>query len=254
MTDRPHDDSRSTPPSGRGHETTTPPTGYDPALIDETTNTRREPQKRHSLVREIVETALLALLIFFLVRTFVLNFKVDGRSMLPTFEDGEMLLVNRNSYRELDAWDFVDWIPGVDERNSDPLIDFGEPHRGDVVVFTPPAPGEDKPYIKRVIGLPGDEVEVREDAVYVNGTPLDEAYTGGRDNVCHPGWEYCGGGTVTVPEGMVFVMGDNRTNSEDSRYFGPVPEENIIGRAWIVYWPATAWGTVDHPDYPDLGS
>jgi signal peptidase I len=204
-------------------------------------------------LREIIETALLALLIFVLVRTFVLNFKVDGRSMLPTFENGEMLLVNRNAYRAIDAWDFIDWVPGVDERNTTPILDLGEPERGDIIVFTPPAPGEDKPYIKRVIGVPGDTIEIGADArVHVNGTPIEEDYIRSDGTVCPTGAEYCG--PLTVPEGSVYVMGDNRNNSEDSRYFGVVPEENIIGKAWVVYWPSDVWGPVEHPDYPELAS
>lgn len=214
------------------------------------------PKQKPSGLREIIETALLALLIFLLVRTFVLNFKVDGRSMMPTFENGEMLLVNRNAYRSLDAWDFIDWIPGMDDRNTATIIDFGDPVRGDVVVFTPPPPGEDKPYIKRVIGLPGDEVEVHDNNVYVNGAKLDEEYVDGKYSTCPAGedpWQYCGQGVVIqVPEDHVYVMGDNRTNSQDSRYFGPVPEENIIGKAWVVYWPLDVFGTVPHASYPEL--
>ena len=253
MTDRQPFESGTDTAIGTGHHTSVLAQHPDQeATLSQPLAT--ETRKKPSMLREIIETALLALIIFVLVRTVVLNFKVDGRSMLPTFENGEMLLVNRNSYRELDAWDFVDWIPGVDERNSSPIIDFGEPSRGDVVVFTPPEPGEDKPYIKRVIGIPGDQIEVRDEGVYVNGTRLDEPYTGGRENTCGVGWQYCNGVVVTVPDGSVFVMGDNRTNSEDSRYFGPVPEENIIGRAWIVYWPSDAWGPVEHPDYPELAS
>jgi signal peptidase I len=188
------------------------------------------PRRATSTLREIIETALLALLIFVLVRTFVLNFKVDGRSMLPTFENGEMLLVNRNAYRAIDAWDFID-----------------------IIVFTPPAPGEDKPYIKRVIGVPGDTIEIGADArVHVNGTPIEEDYIRSDGTVCPTGAEYCG--PLTVPEGSVYVMGDNRNNSEDSRYFGVVPEENIIGKAWVVYWPSDVWGPVEHPDYPELAS
>lgn len=251
MTDRQPFESGTDTTTGPGHHTSvlTPHPDQDPILGQPpTTQTRKKP----SMLREIIETALLALIIFVLVRTVVLNFKVDGRSMLPTFENSEMLLVNRNSYRALDAWDFVDWIPGVDERNTTPILDFGEPKRGDVVVFTPPAPGEDKPYIKRVIGVPGDQIEVRDEGVYVNGTRLEEDYIGGRESVCPMGWEYCG--PITVPDGMVYVMGDNRTNSEDSRYFGPVPETNIIGKAWIVYWPVDAFGPVEHPEYPELGS
>lgn len=211
------------------------------------------PKTKRSALREIIETALLALLIFVVVRTFVLNFKVDGRSMMPTFENGEMLLVNRNAYRSLDAWDFIDWVPGMDERNTATIVDFGDPKRGDVVVLTPPEPGEDKPYIKRVIGLPGDEVVVHEDGVFINDSQLIENYVDSK-NRCDTGWQYCDGVPVTVPEGNVFVMGDNRSNSEDSRYFGVVPQENIIGKAWVVYWPDDAWGVVDHKEYPELES
>lgn len=251
MTHRPPYEPGTDTTTGPGHQTTilAPQPDQDDILTQQpATETRKKP----SALREIIETALLALIIFVLVRAVVLNFKVDGRSMLPTFENGEMLLVNRNAYGTLDSWDFVDWIPGVDERQGFTFIDFGEPDRGDVIVFTPPAPGEDKPYIKRVIGVPGDEIEVRDQGVYVNGTRLEEEYIGGRESVCPLGWQFCG--PITVQEGTVFVMGDNRTNSEDSRYFGPVPDENIIGKAWIVYWPSDAWGPVEHPEYPELAS
>jgi signal peptidase I len=208
--------------------------------------------KQTSLIREVIETAILALFIFVAVRSVVLNFKVDGLSMMPSFENGEMLLVNRNSYRSVDAWDFVDWLPLVDEHeDAEPLITFGEPSRGDVVVFTPPSPGQDKPYIKRVIGLPGDTVEIRDDGVSVNDTLINEPYLEGATTSCRSGGaSYCG--PLTVPEDSIFVLGDNRNNSEDSRFFGPVPESNIIGKAWITYWPADVIGVVPHYEYPKL--
>lgn len=240
-------------PIDPGAEAHTGPASSAPAYTVTADEAPARDVKKTSMLREIIETALLALLIFVLVRTFVLNFKVDGRSMQPSFENGEMLLVNRNAYGALDSWDFIDWLPFVDEREGFTIIDFGEPERGDVVVFTPPAPGDDKPYIKRVIGLPGDTVEVREEQVFVNGQVLDEEYTGGKPSVCQTNWEYCNT-PVVVPKGSVFVMGDNRNNSEDSRYFGPVSDERIIGKAWIVYWPSDAWGIVDHEDYPELAS
>lgn len=210
--------------------------------------------KKPSMIREIIETALLALLIFVAVRAVVLNFKVDGQSMEPSFSNGEMLLVNRNAYLTVGAWDFVDWLPFVDERDEeDPFFTLGEPERGDVIVFTPPAPGQDKPYIKRIIGLPGDTIEVRDSGVYVNGTRLDEPYLEGRDSRCNPvSSQFCG--PFTVPEGSVYAMGDNRNNSEDSRFFGPVPEDNIIGKSWLVYWPFEAWGDVPHWAYPELNA
>lgn len=227
-----------------------PSTGTLPT-DDQATATTSPPKKKTSLTREIIETALLALFIFVAVRAVVLNFKVDGLSMEPSFENGEMLLVNRNAYRAIDGWDFIDWVPGVDERNSDPFFDFGEPERGDVLVFRPLPPGQDKPYIKRAIGLPGDTVSIRDNGVFVNGVELSEPYLEGATTTCRTGKpEYCS--EFVVPEGTVFVLGDNRNNSEDSRYFGPVPEDRIIGKAWLTYFPLAMFGTVPHHDYPEL--
>src|SRR5690554_1274830 len=141
------------------------------------TQPRSTEKKKSGAVREILETAILAILIFVLVRSVVLNFKVEGSSMLPTMNNGEMILVNRNAYREFNLGDLVDWIPGVPEQDWITFFDWGEPQRGDVVVFTPPEPGDQKPYIKRVIGLPGDHIQITEDlAVRVNGIEIDEPY------------------------------------------------------------------------------
>lgn len=229
----------------------------DPSAPDDSTSASEstgKQDKQTSLLREIIETALLALLIFVAVRAVVLNFKVDGLSMEPNFKDGEMLLVNRNAYGSPALWDLVDWMPFVDEReDADPIFDFGDPERGDVVVFKPLPPGQDKPYIKRVIGLPGDTIDIHDDNVFVNGTRLDEPYLEGRPTSarsCKP--EYCDG--YVVPEGQVFVLGDNRNNSEDSRYFGAVPDSRIIGKAWLTYWPVDLFGTVPHHDYPELAA
>lgn len=209
-------------------------------------------KKKSGAFREIVETAILAILIFVLVRSVVLNFKVEGSSMLPTMNNGEMILVNRNAYREFNIGDLVDWIPGVPEQNWFTIVDWGEPQRGDVVVFTPPEPGDQKPYIKRVIGLPGDHIQITEDlAVRVNGIEIDEPYIGDYRNECVrvTNFPYC---DLTVPEGHYFVMGDHRNNSQDSRYFSVVEEDRIIGKAWLIYWPLDSFGTVNHPDYEEL--
>jgi signal peptidase I len=183
-------------------------------------------------VREIVETLLLAALIFFLVRLVVLNFRVDGESMLPNLDDGQMLLVNRNAY------EFI-------EINGDRFYPFDPPERGDVVVFNPPT-NSDKPYIKRIIGLPGEEVTFADGRVYVNGELLDEDYIDDRTR-CGPR-DQC---DVIVPEDSVFVLGDHRSNSSDSRVFGPVPVENVVGKAWLSYWPANDIGFVPHESYVD---
>lgn len=203
-------------------------------------------------IREIVETMLLAALIFFGVRLLVLNFKVDGSSMQPNLQNNELLLVNRNAYEDIDLNDWLNKVPFVDRDGSWVVYEFDPPERGDIVVFNPPN-GDSKPYIKRVIAEAGETVEVRDGNVYINGIEMDEAYikdgvtdcgtTNGQPDACDP---------VVVPEGSVYVLGDNRRNSTDSRVFGPVPIENIIGKAIISYWPLEEIGRVPHHDYPDF--
>lgn len=208
-------------------------------------------KKRGSAVREIVETIILAAVIFILVRTVVLNYRVDGHSMDPSLADNEMLFVNRNAYIELDKWSLVDWLPFVDhEQDGSGYQPFGGPERGDIIVLTPPAGSVEtnQPFIKRVIGLPGDTVEIRDDVVFINGIQIDEPYIDGEDTNCRGG--SCP--TFTVPDDHVFVLGDNRDNSQDSRDIGMVPRENIIGKAWFTYWPTDYFGLVPHEDYPEL--
>ncbi|MBA3451142.1 MAG: signal peptidase I [Chloroflexia bacterium] len=181
-------------------------------------------------VREIVETLLLAALIFFLVRLVVLNFRVDGESMLPNLDDGQMLLVNRNAYQY--------FVIGGNR-----YYPFDPPERGDVVVFDPPT-GSDKPYIKRIIGLPDEVVTFGDGHVYVDGEVLAEDYIDdrtrcGRADTCD----------VVVPDGYIYVLGDHRSNSSDSRVFGAVPVENVVGKAWLSYWPMNDVGFVPHESY-----
>src|SRR5688572_5985213 len=183
-------------------------------------------------VREIVETLLLAALIFFLVRLVVLNFRVDGESMLPNLDDGQMLLVNRNAYQFF-------------EFGNERYYPFDPPERGDVIVFEPPT-GSDKPYIKRIIGLPGEEVTFGDGQVFIDGEGLDEDYIEERTRCNAARSDAC---DVVVPDGYVYVLGDHRTNSSDSRAFGAVPVENIVGKAWLSYWPADDVGLVPHETY-----
>jgi len=185
-------------------------------------------------VREIVETLLLAALNFFLVRLVVLNFRVDGESMLPNLDDGQMLLVNRNAYQFVDA-------------GGSRYYPFDPPERGDVIVFDPPT-GSDKPYIKRIIGLPGEEVTFGDGNVFINGELLPEDYIQERTR-CGARSDNC---DVIVPEGHVYVLGDHRNNSSDSRVFGPVPVENVVGKAWLSYWPVDDVGFVPHESYSEI--
>ena len=244
---------------GSGVRTSEPrhPNGASPASLhtppqssaDATAIPPRAEQKRPSMAREVIETILLAVFIFVAVRAVVLNFKVDGLSMMPSFANGEMLLVNRNAYAHFDTWALVDWLPFVEHDEQNIVYPFNPPERGDVVVFTPPEPGEDKPYIKRIIALPGETFEARGGQVYINGQPINEPYLGGEETWCGARQD-CP--PVTVPEGSVLVLGDNRDNSEDSRYFGPVTESSIIGKAWVTYWPTDMIGIVPHYDYPEI--
>lgn len=221
----------------------------DATSLDSEHATSKSEEKKSSMVREIIETLLLALIIFLAVRAVVLNFRVDGLSMNPSLENNEMLLVNRNAYLNFDTWALVDWLPLVDHEEENVVYPFDPPERGDIVVFDPPVNGADQPYIKRVIGLPGETIEIRNGQVFVDSLRIEESYLEGESTFC-PGGQECE--PAIIPEGSVFVLGDNRDNSQDSRLFGPVPVDNIIGKAWVTYWPTDEIGVVPHYEYPEL--
>jgi signal peptidase I len=190
-------------------------------------------------VRDALETLILTLLIFLVVRSVIQNFKVDGRSMEPTLENGQYLLVDKASYWRIDGELARQIMPGAEAadevRQTIGHYVFGGPSRGDIIVFRyPNDPSRD--FIKRVIAVPGDSVEIRAGTVYVNGSPLKEGYIAAAPNSPM--------GVERVPAGNYFVLGDNRNNSSDSRSWGFVPEENIIGRAWLSYWPVDQVGVV----------
>ncbi len=225
-----------------------PTDGSDAGHDIETARPARTGGTGTRAVREIVETLLLAVVIFVGVRLVVLNFRVDGLSMYPNLADREMLLVNRNVYFHFDINDILNLLPGEDRSGERIVYPFHPPERGDIIVFNPPV-RSDKPYIKRVIGLPGETVSVQDGYVYIDGQRLNEPYIDGPVTACGA-QRQCD--PVTVPEGEVFVMGDNRTNSSDSRTFGPVNVDRIIGKAWITYWPTDDIGLVPHQDYADF--
>lgn len=187
-----------------------------------------------SALGEILQTLVLALIIFLLIRNVVQNFRIEGVSMEPNFQDGQFLFINRWAY-----------CPGL-HLDVPPLglhwsatSCLWQPQRGDVIVFRYPL-DPTKDYIKRVIGLPGDQVSVRYGHVYVDGQLLPEPYRPDAGSYSSP--------PMVVPAGAIFVMGDNRDNSSDSRSWGPLPEQNIVGRAWVSYWPPSLWGVVPRWD------
>lgn len=182
-----------------------------------------QPSMSWMLLRELAETVVLSLVIFLLIRQVVQNYRIESHSMEPNFYEGQFILVNKLAYR------------------------LGSPSRGEVVVFHNPN-NTDEDYIKRIIGLPGDTLEIRDQVVYVNGEPLDEQYG---MNPIPPGTYY--GPTVIEPNHL-FVMGDNRPNSKDSRSFGALSEDLVVGKAWLRVWPPSTMGLVSHHDFAKAAS
>lgn len=207
-------------------------------------NEMAHPVRRRSLIWDIAETLLIALVLFVAIRGVILNYRVDGSSMEPTLHNGEMLIVNRRAYVAIRLGRWLDTIPGVDVDEGWVWYPFGQPQRGDIVVFRPPNGGSE-PYVKRIIALPGERVEIRDGAVFINGRRLIEPYL-----VEPTVWR---GMTLNheyvVEPGHVFVMGDNRNNSSDSRIFGAIPMSSIIGKAWLTYWPPDEAKLLGAPAY-----
>ena len=172
------------------------------------------PRKGGGLLEFLVILLIAFALVFGFVRPFVVEaFWIPSESMVPTLEVGDRVFINKFVYR------------------------FTEPEPGDIVVFESVEGGEEE-LIKRVIGLPGDEVRVRNDRLYVNDERWHESYT---NEALSDSGSF---GPITVPEGSVFVMGDNRANSRDSRFFGAVPIDSIEGEAFAIFWPPSSIGTL----------
>jgi signal peptidase I len=161
---------------------------------------------------DIVETLVIALVLFAGINTISARIRVDGHSMEPTFFTGEFVIVNKLAYR------------------------IGSAKIGDVIVFHPPSnPTEE--YIKRVIGLPGDHVVIKGGKVMVDDQVLEEPYINAA-----PGYDV----DIIVEPGRLYVLGDNRNNSSDSHSWGTVPMDNVIGKAEVIYWPPQNWSLINH--------
>ena len=182
--------------------------------------------KRKSTIREYIEAILIALLLALFIRTFVVQaFKIPSGSMKNTLLVGDHILVNKFIYGVKNPLNGNTWIP------------IKEPERRDIVVFKYPVNPE-QDYIKRVIGVEGDSIEIKDKKVYVNGEPQDENYAIYLDKRVMPGslQPRDNMGPITVPENSLFVMGDNRDNSYDSRFWKFVDLKSVKGKAFILYW------------------
>lgn len=177
-------------------------------------------KKIGSFFLDIIQTVVVALSIFVIVYLFLFQpHQVKGNSMYPNFLNGEYLLTDKITYR------------------------LQEPKRGEVIVFVAPK-NEDYEYIKRIIGLPGESIKIEEGVVFIDGKKLEEKYLP-EDVKTRSGSFLKEGQTFSIPEeDQYFVIGDNRDHSSDSREWGTVPRENIIGRAWLCYWPFGKLGLV----------
>ncbi len=178
---------------------------------------------------EVLETLVLTIVIFLLIQNFVAQpYQVEQQSMEHTLEPGQYVLVDKLTPR------------------------FNDYHRGDIIVFNPPGSAASDPtqvpFIKRIIGLPGDRIDFRNGDVFVNGVQLSEPYI--YDG--QPTQAGAEGSTVVVPADSYFGLGDHRANSTDSRVFGFIPRSDIIGRAWLRYWPLNDLGILSTPTYPDV--
>ena len=181
---------------------------------------------------------MLALVVLLVLQTTVRNFKVEGSSMSPTLEGGQYLVVDQASFFKIDQERLSRAVPFWKASETVPEYAFDPPMRCEVIVFNFPLE-PDKDFVKRVVGLPGETVEVQRGTVYINGRVLTEPYLDRKDN--------SSARRVTLGEAEYYVIGDNRRNSNDSRSWGPVPEDNIVGRVWLVYWPWDDIHVVDSP-------
>jgi signal peptidase I len=181
---------------------------------------------------EIVETVVLTAVIFFVLQTFVAQpFKVEQVSMMNTIQEGQYVLVDKLTPH------------------------FDGYHRGDIIVFSPPPNAEiqaGKPYIKRIVGVAGDRIALLNGRVVVNGTPLDEPYLFSVAGTLQPTTAHTDQSSWVVPAGELFVMGDHRERSADSRDFGPIELSSVVGRAWLRYWPLDSLSILPTDRHPEL--
>jgi signal peptidase I len=187
-------------------DTTTP-------VVNSAVQSDKHQTNYQRLIIDLIETFVLAVLLFIIINVVTARIRVDGSSMEPTLLNGEFVLVNKLAYK------------------------FGTPKMGEVIVFHYPR-DPNQEYIKRVIGVPGNTVVISDGQVYIDDKLIQEPYIAASPTYGPQDW--------TVPPGSLFVLGDNRNNSSDSHTWGMVPLEYVVGKAVAVYWPPSRWSSIEH--------
>ena len=193
-----------------------------------------------TIARESIQAIALATLLALLFQSGAQAFQVQGPSMEPSLDEYDYLLVDKAGYLALDAERAARYIPGVEAEPGEIWRPFGEPKRGDIIVFRYPLDPEQL-FVKRIVGMPGDAVRIEDGALYVNQKLLKEPYV---ESIPRQSFD-----EVIVEPGRYYVLGDNRAQSSDSRQWGTVPEENIVGEVAFRFWPFSRLGT-----FGNLGS
>lgn len=212
-----------------------------------TENKKTETTKIKAIIKEVIETIVIVFLLVFFIRHFIAEPRwIPSASMHPTLIEGDRLIIEKVS------------------------ANFTSPKRGDILVFYPPHRkldptwwgaftrsigyfGKDDAFIKRVIGLPGDTIKISDDNhLFINGKELNEPYAIGSSRISCDFATYCANPSLKVPKGKYFMMGDNRSNSEDSRFWGFLPENRIIGKAALIFWPLNRIKILKSPIYTKI--
>ena len=180
-----------------------------------------------SIIREISETFLIVMLVFLVLQITVRTYQVEGYSMAPTMEHTDYVLVNKIVYTKFEKTVINNFLPFVDIQSQEVMFPFHTPQRGEIVIFKYPQ-DETREFVKRVLGIPGDLVEIKKGYVYVNGEKITEKYVSYRDVDSTRKFK--------VGSYSYFVLGDNRISSNDSRDWGVVPARNIVGKPWVTLW------------------
>lgn len=187
-------------------------------------------------IRELIETALLSLAVFLALHLSVQNFRVEGSSMVPTLTEGQYIIANKIIYSRVSTDTLAGFLPFIQPSGeAGSLYTFHPPEHGEIIIFNFPS-DQSRDLVKRVIGMPGDTIEIQSGQVIRNGESIEEPYVVNKDRRTYD--------PVEVPENSYYVLGDNRRSSSDSRDWGFLSDEHVVGRAWVSYWPMDRIGVL----------